>query len=414
VSRFARLVRPLAALSLIGAVVSVPTVVASAAEKPQPGLGIRLLEAPTALRDDPRAHVFVIDHLQPGTTITRKFEVSDGTKSPLDVTLYSGGATIEDGVWSGFDGRTPNELSQWTTVSPQRLHLEPGTAATAELTVQVPRDAPAAERYAVVWAQAEMPTSGPVTEVARVGIREYISVGVGGGPAADFTIDTLTAERDPDGRPVVQAQVHNTGGRAIDLSGSLRMRAADGGLAAGPFPAELGTTLAPGQSEPVTILLDESLPAGPWKARLALRSGLLKRAAEGVITFPDAAGTSASPVVATPVTSGTNLLLPIAIGLGIALLLALLLFLLWRRRRRKDDDEQTPAGGPTPELPAQRAVPEPERTPEPAHDAAAVREPAPAVRAAVRKPARAPAGKAVREPARDAGEDAVNRLRRRQ
>jgi hypothetical protein len=83
--------------------------------------------------------------------------------------------------------------------------------------------------------------------------------------------------------------VHNTGGRALDMSGTLRISAGPGGLKAGPFPASLGTTLAIGDTEPVTILLDKQLPAGPWKARVDLHSGLVQRHAQATITFPPTA-----------------------------------------------------------------------------------------------------------------------------
>ena len=100
-------------------------------------------------------------------------------------------------------------------------------------------------------------------QVSRVGIRLYLSVGPGGSPAADFTIDSLTAVRSPDGQPMVLATVHNTGGRALDMSGTLELSDGPGGLSAGPFPATLGTTLGIGDTEPVTIALDEADPHRP-------------------------------------------------------------------------------------------------------------------------------------------------------
>jgi hypothetical protein len=321
-----------------------------------PGLGIRLLEAPTALANDPRAHIYVIDHLAPGTTITRKVQVSDGTTDPLDISLYAGGSEIKGGLWSPFAGHKPDELSQWISVEPRSVHLEPGQSAIVEATIAVPADASAAERYAVIWAEAQIPGTGPVHQVARAGVRVYLSVGPGGSPPTNFVIDSLSGARTEDGHPEVLAQVHNTGGRAIDLSGSLRLRAGPGGLTAGPFPAKLGTTLAPGQSEPVTVILDKSLPAGPWTARIVLQSDLEKRAAKATITFPTGDGVVGSPVKAVPdVSSKHQWLVPVAIGLLALLVLALLLW-LWRRRRRKDDDDNTPEPQPTPSIPYQRAA----------------------------------------------------------
>ena len=62
----------------------------------------------------------------------------------------------------------------------------------------------------------------------------------------------MTAQRDPQGRPLVLAQVHNTGGPALDMSGTLTP---EQGLVvsftAGPYPVACGPTL-PGQSEPAT------------------------------------------------------------------------------------------------------------------------------------------------------------------
>ena len=57
----------------------------------------------------------------------------------------------------------------------------------------------------------------------------------GGAPLSDFTIDSLTAERAPDGRPMILAMVHNTGQRALDMDGTLQLLDGPGGLSAGPF-----------------------------------------------------------------------------------------------------------------------------------------------------------------------------------
>src|SRR4051812_20554698 len=160
--------RLLASLAVAGALVApaIPAYSAPGGNK-HPGLGIQLLEAPTALANDPRAHIYVIDHLAPGTTIQRKVQISDGTVNPLDVSLYAAGSQIKGGVWSPFNGNQPDELSQWISMSPTSVHLSPGQSAVVETTIAVPADASPAERYAVIWAQAAIPGKGPVHEVAR-------------------------------------------------------------------------------------------------------------------------------------------------------------------------------------------------------------------------------------------------------
>jgi len=206
------------------------------------------------------------------------------------------------------------------------------------MTITVPPTASAGERYAVVWAELPpaTPPGGGVAVVNRVGLRVYLSVGPGGEPKTDFVIESLTAERDAQSRPVVKATVRNTGGRALDLSGNLRLTDGPGGLSAGPFDARLGTTLAIDASAPVTVPLDSSLPDGPWKARIELRSSTTIRAAEAVITFPEGAGAVGAPVQASPVDDSSSSLPTILAAVGGLLLLAVLLLLLLLRRRRDE------------------------------------------------------------------------------
>jgi hypothetical protein len=298
---------------------------------PSPGgIGLRLVDVPSSASHDPRAQLYVVDHLAPGTVIHRRVEVSNTTDLPTQLDVYPAAATIEDGAFLGAAGRTANDVSTWTSVVPGTVDLAPGARSLVEVTVTVPADAAPGEQYGVVWAEAR--TSGAengITQVNRVGIRLYVSVGPGGAPAADFTIGSLTAARADDGRPTVVAAVHNTGGRALDMSGTLELVAGPGGLRAGPYPASLGTTLAIGATEQVEIVLDERLPAGPWDAQITLHSGLAERTARATITFP-AAGQA--PPVATASPSRPGWVVPLAAG-GVALVVAVGAALAMRRRR---------------------------------------------------------------------------------
>lgn len=303
---------------------------------PPGSIGIRLLEAPSGLAGDPRAHLYVIDHLEQGDTIHRRIELSSGLDHPERLELYAAGAFISKGKFGFLEDRNQNELSSWIDVVPTSVNLPPHGSATAVVTIDVPAHAEDGERYAVVWAETP-PSSGPGTDVVtidRVGIRVYLSVGRGDGPVTDFRIESLAAGRDDTGRPVVWATVVNTGGRAIDLSGTLRLSDGPGGLSAGPFPVQLGTTLGIGERAPVPAVLNKAIPSGPWTADLLLRSGVVSRRADARITFPSAAGTS-DPVPAEPASGslGWFAVILAAIASGF-----LLLFVL-RRRRRESRDE---------------------------------------------------------------------------
>jgi hypothetical protein len=307
-------------------------------------IGVRLVDVPANTSNDPRARLYIVDHLAPGANIHRRIEVSNTTATTEHVELYSAAATIEKGSFLGAAGHARNDLSTWTSVRPRSAEIPAGGTVTAMVTVNVPPDAAPGEQYGAVWVEARSTpgAGGGVTQVNRVGLRIYLSVGPGGPPAANFTIDSLTAQRSPQGRPVVLATVHNNGGRALDMSGTLQLLDGPGGLQAGPFPASPGTTLAIGDTAPVIIVLDERVPAGPWDARISLHSGVLERSARATITFP-AAG------VAPPVSTTGPIWLYIAIGIAILVLgLAALLGVVRRRRRRADSEPRGIAPAPKP------------------------------------------------------------------
>ncbi|MGW1893401.1 hypothetical protein ACWCP6_24605 [Streptomyces sp. NPDC002004] len=297
------------------------------------GFTVRLVDVPAALVDDTRARQYIIDNLLPGTTIHRRVEVANTSDESARVSLYPGAADIKKGAFVGEYGKHGNELTSWTSLSKGRIEVPPHSKVRTSVTIKVPEDAAPGERYGVVWAQMSGGRGPGVTLVNRAGIRLYLSVGGHNPPATDFRVDTMTAERDAAGRAVVRAQVHNTGGRALDLSGSLDLSKATGAIDAGPYAVKLGTTLAPGQSEPVTVMVTDQVADGPWDATLHLRSGLHEESAHALITFPHGSG-AAQPVRAqTDGGGGTNM----AIFGGLAgLLLGALLpatFVLRRRRR---------------------------------------------------------------------------------
>jgi hypothetical protein len=316
----------------VGAPISVSTAapVVTARALTAGGIGVQLLEVPLAEAQDPRARLYIINHLHPGTTIHRRIEISNTTPSTVHIVTYPAAATISQGAFVGAAAHTPNELSTWTSVLPGTFEVPSGGHAIATVTIAVPRNAPPGEQYGVVWAETRSapPAGGGITQVSRVGIRLYLSIGPGGAPASNFTIESLTGKRSADDQPVVVASVHNSGGRALDMSGTMQLSAGPGGLSAGPFPANLGTTLAIGATEPITIALDKQIPDGPWHALVTLRSGLLQRSARATISFP-----------ATGAPSSALFTYLIIAGLVVLLLLGILTALHMRRRHKQPPPE---------------------------------------------------------------------------
>ncbi|MER7757695.1 hypothetical protein, partial [Kitasatospora sp. NPDC097643] len=358
-------------------------------------IGLKLLDAPRGREEDPRAHTYIVDHLAPGSVIHRRLLVTNTSDTDQRVDLYAASASVSSGTFNVDADRTPNELTTWvsvdgcvseedvsgkstdcgtpdtrptttptaspTTTPTTAPTTAPATAspttapATASPTtapagtarvvpahgsamvrvgIHVPAKASAGERYAVLWAQVASRAAGPTANVRllnRVGVRIYLDVGPGGEPPSDFRIEELIPVRAPDGAPKVLAKVHNTGKRALDLTGSMSLTDGPGSLSAGPFPAKLGTTLGVDETEPVTVPLDRQLPDGPWQAHLTLASGLVKHTVTATITFPagSGAGAPARPDAGGPETSGM-----VMGGSAAALVLALCGYRVLRRGSR--------------------------------------------------------------------------------
>lgn len=321
-----------------------PAIVRAQSQQPeQRGLGIRLTEVPTDRADDPRANRYIIDHVEPGESISRRIEVSNTTGEAKTVRVYVGAAEIRQARFVPAEEEDEGDIVEWSSVSTHTLDLADGERSLVTVTIDVPEGASGGERYGVVWAELPgVPTESGATVVNRVGVRIYLSVGGEEEPPSDFEISTLTARRTEEGVPQILAQVTNTGQRALDMSGELELTEGPGGLRAGPFPAQLGTTLGIGDTADITIDLDPEIPSGPWVATLTLQSGRLEKTSEATITFPDEAGETAAPVEAVPreVTGTVRGRAALASALVLLLIaLGLLLFFFLRRRRRDEDEE---------------------------------------------------------------------------
>lgn len=298
---------------------------ASRSTAPQHQFGVRLLQVPVSEAGDPRAGEYIIDHLSPGAVIHREFQVTDLGSGPLQLSLYPAAASVAHGTFQFAAGRTQNDMTTWVHLSRAMAALSAHQAATITAIVTVPRDAPPGEQYGVIWAEQATKGAGNVTLVSRVGIRLYLSIGSGGAPASAFSLGQPSTSRGPGGTRIVRVLVHNTGGRALDVRGTLQLTGGQSGLQAGPFNTTAVVTVAPGQSYPATFSLSPNIPPGPWQATFTLTSGLLKQTEKATIRFGN--GT-------TTVAHKTRLpLMPIIVGTILALLIAAAVLLIKRSRR---------------------------------------------------------------------------------
>ncbi|GAB3967797.1 hypothetical protein V1634_11980 [Plantactinospora veratri] len=230
-----------------------------------------------------------MDHLPPGTLIRRQLLVVNKTARDQRIDLYAAAATLEEGRFRFGEGRTQNDLSSWISLDKDRVDLPPRGQTRVRATLDVPPPAAKGERYAVIWASTKSPPkkSANVNQIHRVGVRVYLDIGVGGEPPSSFTIGEVVPARDAHGVPSVSIAVQNTGGRALDLGGTVSLSEGPAGTRAGPFDVIEGTTLGPGTAGTVGVRFPRELPNGPWKIDIALQSGTVRQTGTGRISFPD-------------------------------------------------------------------------------------------------------------------------------
>ena len=319
----------LAAGTLSPAVVAVAAIHRPAGPAPQ-GFGVRLFDVPGSAANNPRALRYIIDYLPTGTVIHRRILVMNQQARTVHFTVYPDAARISDGSFTGDGGATRSELTGWISVQYPTLTLRPHASAMDMITIKVPLGATRGEHYGVIWVQqaayVRSSTGFGIDEVSRVGIRIYLAVGQGGAPPTSFAITSVTGHRSARGWPSMVAHVDNTGGRAVDLSGTARLSGGPGNIDAGPFAEQRVITLAPGQSGNLTFAPPRILPNGPWRAKVRLVSGLTTATATATVVFSMAAASRA----------GLSMVSWLGVVLGIlAVVLAFALILAHSARQRR-------------------------------------------------------------------------------
>jgi hypothetical protein len=317
-------------LSAFGPVAGAATPARASAVPESPGqFGVRLVDVPVSEADNPRAMRYIIDYLPTGSIVHRRILILNDEPKPATFTVYPDAAHIANGLFTGDSGATINELTYWISVQHPTVTLAAGASAMDMVTIKVPPGATRGEHYGVIWvqqsAQSNEKSGFGLTEISRVGVRVYLAVGQGGAPPTSFTIASVTGRRSASGQPAVVARVQNTGGRAVDLNGTVRLSDGPGGSSSGPFRAEQIATVAPGQWWNMTFLLPKSLPNGSWRATVSLVSGITTATGTATVRF-DAA-------VAAPAGLSSMQWVWLALG-GIVLVLAMGGYALRHRRSR--------------------------------------------------------------------------------
>jgi hypothetical protein len=139
-------------------------------------------------------------------------------------------------------------------------------------------------------------------------------------------VGTPTASKAANGTHLISVPIDNTGGRAVDVRGSVSLSSGPGGLQAGPFNPQAMDTLAPGQTHPVIFALSSKLPDGPWQATFTFKSDLITKTEKVTLNLASHTATTAKSHKPFPI-------IPVIGGIGLFLIIAIGAMLLVRHRR---------------------------------------------------------------------------------
>jgi hypothetical protein len=282
--------RQLVTVLVVAAATVLPAGLAAATSVPAPStsVGIRLVPSPGAQSGNPLAADYIIEHMAPGTSITRSVEIDNESSAPMSVSVYAAGANVVRGRFAFSPGHTSDELSSWTSVGQGALRLAPGARRLDAVAISVPRSALPGSRTAVVWAEVSARAGDGVTLANRVGVRIYLSVGSSASAPPIFGVGPIEAARTAAGAGRITTSAHNLSGSTFSVRGALVLTNGLDGLRAGPFTAVPTSILAPGASARVAVSLAPSFPRGPWHATFVLTNGSVTRSVSATILFPPA------------------------------------------------------------------------------------------------------------------------------
>lgn len=338
--------RSIAAL-LVVAAAAVATQPAGAAEAPKAVFGLRA-------GDNPKLGYFVYP-LEPGASRSGTIIVSNVGTASGDVRLFAADATT--GPTSGTVYRTSSRATgpgTWVHLSQTRLTLAPGAHASVPFTVEVPVSAPPGQWVAGIAAESPQTSATRATGSKRsvtIRVRSLtivaVQVNVPGPTKQGFVIGRVHAGGS-GGYQQVFVHVANAGNVLSRPQGTVTVAQANGSHR--QLLRYSMDTFLPQTAIDYPLLLRSALPAGTYRADIALRarpldggSGIVVRARRSFTisskqvkqVFTTASPTKRSPPPASSSSgsSSATALAAAAGGAAVALLVVGGVVLVLRRRR---------------------------------------------------------------------------------
>lgn len=165
-----------------------------------------------------------------------EIEGSAGAQGGVDIRVSNSGDEAFDlitGVTEYQQMTGDRSAVPWATVTPDRLHLEPGDDLATRLTIDIPADAVSGGRYAAVTLSTVEPGSEGTTGLAgRIVVPVLLTVDGTGDLVRTTVFERAALFLAPDGRLGGRAEVRNDGNVHVPLAGGFAVSSPSSDLSA--------------------------------------------------------------------------------------------------------------------------------------------------------------------------------------
>ena len=212
-----------------------------------------------------------------GSETTYTMNIADTTDAPMDVAIQVKGY---GDAQSGVDILDPEEDSSpytarnFLSVSPDRVHLEPGESQDIVVTAKIPVEIDGGGRYAIIDIHTVPPEGSSFATVAAVAARVLLTI-EGSDLIKSAEISEIQLAESESAEPLeMMAIVKNTGNYHFNISATGSVKNEHGKVVATSSPLQTQFPLIPTYSRQISFPLkaSESLPAGKYQLELEVRA----------------------------------------------------------------------------------------------------------------------------------------------
>ena len=227
--------------------------------------------------------------IPPGKSGSRSIRVYSVAGVAMKISASVGYGVYRNGE-ANFDESKETELSQWARFDSSAFSLQPRASKVITIKFDVPESTKIGTNLATVFitgtplAAVKSQGTFSVPGAARVAIPVFLGVGTAAQIAVNFKIKKLSIKNDNGNRYAI-INIANTGQTPVSPSGYIRVAGYQGGIKIDNPIKIQSSTIVPGESRDLIVLVPEFIPNGKWVFMTELQQGPIQQTAEATVSL---------------------------------------------------------------------------------------------------------------------------------